>query len=46
MRFEPRLPAYRALMQWYPLFDRVKAFLGERLTIHLRTCDTTPRVKF
>jgi hypothetical protein len=27
------LPAYRALMQWYPLFDTVKAFLGERLAI-------------
>jgi alkylhydroperoxidase family enzyme len=26
-------PAYRALMQWYPLFDTVKAFLGERLAI-------------
>src|SRR5215212_11620260 len=27
------LPAYRALMQWYPLFDTIKAFLGERLAI-------------
>jgi len=27
------LPAYRALMQWYPLFERVKEFLGERLAI-------------
>src|SRR4051795_9532743 len=27
------LPAYHALMQWYPLFDKVKAFLGERLAI-------------
>jgi len=27
------LPAYRALMHWYPLFDTVKAFLGERLAI-------------
>ena len=27
------LPAYHALMQWYPLFDTVKAFLGERLAI-------------
>src|SRR5882762_6131290 len=27
------LPAYRALMQWYALFDTVKAFLGERLAI-------------
>jgi alkylhydroperoxidase family enzyme len=27
------LPAYRALMQWYPLFDTVKTFLGERLAI-------------
>ena len=27
------LPAYRALMQWYPFFETVKAFLGERLAI-------------
>jgi hypothetical protein len=27
------LPAYRALMQWYTLFDAVKAFLPERLAI-------------
>lgn len=27
------LPAYRALMQWYALFDTVKPFLGERLAI-------------
>jgi alkylhydroperoxidase family enzyme len=27
------LPAYHALMEWYPLFDTVKAFLGERLAI-------------
>jgi len=27
------LPAYRALMQWYALFDTVKVFLGERLAI-------------
>jgi len=27
------LPAYRALMQWYPLFETVKAFLGERLAV-------------
>jgi hypothetical protein len=27
------LPAYHALMQWYPLFDTIKAFLGERLAI-------------
>src|SRR5947207_2714515 len=27
------LPAYRALMHWYPLFDTVKAFVGERLAI-------------
>jgi alkylhydroperoxidase family enzyme len=26
-------PAYRALMEWYPLFDSIKAFLGERLAI-------------
>ena len=27
------LPAYRALMEWYSLFDTVKTFLGERLAI-------------
>jgi alkylhydroperoxidase family enzyme len=27
------LPAYRVLMEWYTLFDVVKAFLGERLAI-------------
>jgi hypothetical protein len=27
------LPSYRALMQWYPLFETVKEFLGERLAI-------------
>lgn len=27
------LPAYRALMQWYALFDTVKGFLDERLVI-------------
>jgi len=27
------LPGYHALMQWYPLFDTVKVFLGERLAI-------------
>jgi alkylhydroperoxidase family enzyme len=26
-------PAYRALMEWYSLFDTVKTFLGERLAI-------------
>jgi alkylhydroperoxidase family enzyme len=26
------LPAYRALMEWYPLRDEVVPFLGERLT--------------
>jgi len=26
-------PAYHALMQWYPLFDTVKAFIGERLAV-------------
>jgi len=26
------LPAYRALMEWYPLRDTVQPFLGERLT--------------
>jgi hypothetical protein len=27
------LPSYRALMEWYPLFDTLKVFLGERLAI-------------
>jgi len=27
------LPAYRALMEWYSLFETVKTFLGERLAI-------------
>ena len=27
------LPSYRVLMEWYSLFDIVKAFLGERLAI-------------
>ena len=27
------LPAYNALMEWYPLFDTIKPFLGERLSI-------------
>jgi len=26
-------PAYHALMEWYPLFDAIKSFLGERLAI-------------
>jgi len=26
------LPAFRALMEWYPLHDAVQPFLGERLT--------------
>jgi hypothetical protein len=26
-------PAYHALMQWYPLFDTIKAFVGERLAV-------------
>jgi len=26
-------PAYRALMEWYALFDTIKVFLGERLAI-------------
>ena len=25
--------AYHALMEWYPIFDTIKAFLGERLAI-------------
>jgi hypothetical protein len=27
------LPSYHALMEWYPLFDTIKPFLGERLAI-------------
>jgi alkylhydroperoxidase family enzyme len=27
------LPAYQALMEWYPMRDRVQPFLGERLTV-------------
>ncbi|MDB6035136.1 MAG: hypothetical protein JWM16_5474 [Verrucomicrobiales bacterium] len=27
------MPSYRALMEWYPLFDAIKPFLGERLAI-------------
>ncbi len=27
------LPAYHALMEWYPLFDAIKAFVGERSAI-------------
>jgi len=27
------LPSYHALMQWYPLFDEISAFLGERLAV-------------
>ena len=27
------LPAYQALMEWYPLFDAIKAFVGERSAI-------------
>jgi len=27
------LPAYHALMTWYPLFDTIKAFIGERAAI-------------
>ena len=26
-------PAYHALMEWYPLFDTIKGFVGERLAI-------------
>ena len=26
-------PAYHALMQWYPLFETIKPFIGERLAI-------------
>jgi alkylhydroperoxidase family enzyme len=26
-------PAYRALMEWYPLFETIKSFVGERLAI-------------
>ena len=37
------MPAYKALMQWYELFDLVKGFLGERLAIifsHAISADT------
>ena len=37
------LPAFRALMEWYPLRDTVQPFLGERLTIifaHVISADT------
>jgi hypothetical protein len=27
------LPSYHALMEWYPLFDTIKPFLGERLVV-------------
>ncbi len=27
------IPSYDALMAWYPLFDEIKAFIGERLAI-------------
>ena len=27
------LPAYHALMEWYPLFDAIKAFVGERSAV-------------
>ena len=27
------LPAYHALMEWYPLFDTIKPILGERLSV-------------
>ncbi|HUR46526.1 MAG TPA: hypothetical protein VMZ27_11675 [Candidatus Saccharimonadales bacterium] len=27
------LPAYRALMQWYPMFEQIQAFVGERMAI-------------
>lgn len=27
------LPAYHALLEWYPLFDAIESFLGERLAI-------------
>jgi hypothetical protein len=27
------VPSYDALMEWYPLFETIKAFLGERLAI-------------
>lgn len=27
------VPSYNALMEWYPLFDTIKPFLGERLGI-------------
>ena len=37
------LPAFRALMEWYPLHDTVEPFLGERLTTifaHVISADT------
>lgn len=37
------LPAYRALMEWYPLHDTVQPFLGERLATifaHAISADT------
>jgi hypothetical protein len=37
------MPAFRALMEWYPLRDTVQPFLGERLTIifaHTISADT------
>jgi len=37
------MPAFRALMEWYPLRDTVQPFLGERLTIifaHVISADT------
>ena len=37
------LPAFRALMEWYPLHDTVQPFLGERLTnlfAHAISADT------
>lgn len=37
------MPAFRALMEWYPLRDTVQPFLGERLTIifaHAISADT------
>jgi hypothetical protein len=27
------LPAYRALMQWYPMFEQIQGFIGERMAI-------------
>jgi hypothetical protein len=37
------MPAFRALMEWYPLRDTVQPFLGERLTTifaHAISADT------